>query len=58
MKKQGFNDKLSEKLGAKNGKKKQSLASRRKESEGMEESMGKKKYAAVKSMDKGYRKKK
>lgn len=58
MKKQGYNDKLDEKLGAKNGKKKQSLASRRKESEGMEKAMGRKKYASVKTMDKGSRKKK
>jgi hypothetical protein len=58
MKKQNYNDKLDEKLGSKNGKKKQSLASRRKESEGTEKAMGRKKYASVKTMDKGSRKKK
>ena len=57
MKKQGYNDRLDEKLGAKNGKKKQSLKSRRDESKGMEKAAGKRAYAAVKSMDKNRRKK-
>ena len=52
-KKQGYNSRLDESMGEKNkGKKKQSLRSRRKESEGMEKSMGKKKYSGDKSMDK------
>lgn len=58
MKKQGYNARLDESLGARNkGKKKQSLKSRRKESEGMEEAMERRKYSAAKSMDKGKRKK-
>ena len=52
MKKQGYNSRLDEKLGAKNGKKKQSLKDRRDESKGMEKSMGKKAYSSVKTMDK------
>lgn len=56
---QGFNDKLDESLGIRNpGRVVQSFKARRAESEGMERSMGRKKYAAVKSMDKGSRKKK
>ncbi len=55
-KKQGDNARLDESMGARNGKKKQSLASRRKESEGTEKSMGRRKYAAVGTMDKGNRK--
>ena len=38
-KKQGDNARLDESMAARNGKKKQSLASRRKESEGTEKSM-------------------
>jgi len=49
---QGYNARLDESLGARNGKKKQSLASRRKESKGMEKSMGKRPYSGVKTMDK------
>ena len=56
-KKQGDNARLDESMAARNGKKKQSLASRRKESEGTEKSMGRRKYAAVSTMDKGNRKK-
>ena len=53
-KKQGYNARLDESLGARNKTKgKQSLKSRRKESEGMEKSMGRRKYAAVATMDKG-----
>ena len=55
-KKQGYDDRLDESLGARHGKKSQSFASRRKESEGMEKAMGRRKYAAVKTMDKGKRK--
>ena len=58
-KKQGYNARLDESLGERNKTKgKQSLASRRKESEGMEKAMKRRKYAAVSTMDKGGRKKK
>jgi hypothetical protein len=58
MKKQGYNDKLDESLGARNkGKKKQSLKDRRDESKGMEKAKGRRAYAAVKTMDKNKRKK-
>jgi len=43
---------LDESLGARNRKTKGKLASRRRESEGMEKEMGRRKYAAVKTMDK------
>ena len=56
-KKQGYDDILDESLGARHGKKSQSYKARRKESEGMEKAMGRRKYAAVKTMDKGRRKK-
>ena len=56
-KKQGYNARLDESLGARHGKKSQGLKSRRKESEGMEKAMGRRKYAAVKTMDKNRRKK-
>ena len=56
-KKQGYNARLDESLGARHGKKSQSLKSRRKEAEGMEKAMGRRKYAAVKSMDRNKRKK-
>tara|TARA_R110000803_G_scaffold150174_1_gene215589 strand:+ start:1660 stop:2493 length:834 start_codon:yes stop_codon:yes gene_type:complete len=49
MKKQGYNARLDDSLGAKNGKKKQSMKSRRDESEGMEESKGNKKFSGNKS---------
>jgi len=50
-KKQGYKDRLDESLGARSkGKKKQSLRSRRKESEGMEKAMGKGKFSGSKSM--------
>jgi hypothetical protein len=53
-KKQGYNARLDESLGARNKTKgKQSLKSRRKESEGMEKAKGRRKYAAVGTMDKG-----
>ena len=42
----------------KESKKKQSRKSRRDESKGMEKASGKRAYAAVKTMDKGSRKKK
>jgi hypothetical protein len=54
VKKQGYNDRLDESLGARNKTKgKQSLKSRRKESEGMEKASGKRKYGAVKKMSGG-----
>jgi|TARA_R100000900_G_C3289355_1_gene155402 hypothetical protein len=46
----GYNARLDDSLGARNGKKSQSLKSRRHESEGMEKAMGKRKYSADKSM--------
>ena len=42
--KQGYNARLDDSLGAKHGKKSQSMKSRRDESEGMEKSMGKRKF--------------
>ena len=56
-KKQGYNDRLDESLGARRGKKSQSFKARRDESKGMEKSMGRRAYAAVKTMDKNKRKK-
>ncbi len=52
-KSQGYNARLDESLGAKNGKKKQSLKSRRDESKGMEKAMGKKAYSGNKSSAQG-----
>ena len=57
-KKQGFNARLDESLGSRNRKTKGNLKGRRKESEGMEKKMGRKKFAAAKTMDKGSRKRK
>ena len=48
MKKQGYNARLDDALGARNGKKSQSMKSRRKESEGMEKALGKAKFAGNK----------
>jgi hypothetical protein len=53
MKKQGYNARLDDSLGAKHGKKSQSLKSRRDESEGMEKSMGKRKFSGNKSSAQG-----
>ena len=51
---QGYNARLDESLGARNKTKgKQSLKSRRKESEGMEKAAGRRKYQAVKKMSAG-----
>lgn len=50
-KKQGYNARLDDSLGSKNGKKSQSMKDRRDESEGMEKSMGKRKYSGNKSSD-------
>jgi hypothetical protein len=57
-KKQGFNARLDESLGSRNRKTKGNLGSRRRESEGMEKAMGRRKFAAVKTMDKGRKKRK
>jgi hypothetical protein len=57
---QGYNDKLDESLGNTKGKrstKEQNYKDRRNESEAMEKKDGKRKYARVKTMDKGNRKK-
>ena len=48
--KQGYNDRLDESLGAKNGKKSQSLKDRRDESKGMEKSKGKGAYSSDSKM--------
>ena len=56
-KKQGYDDRLDESLGARRGKKSQIFKDRRDESKGREKSMGRRAYAAVKTMDKGNRKK-
>jgi len=51
---EGYNDDLDDSLGMKDGKesdKEQSLADRRKESEGMEKADGERKYSGDKSMD-------
>jgi hypothetical protein len=50
-KEQGYNDRLDESLGARNGKKSESLKARRDESKGMEKASGKKAYSSVKTMD-------
>jgi hypothetical protein len=50
MEGQGYNDRLDEAMGARNGKKKQPMRARRDESEGMEMAMGKRKFAGDKSM--------
>ena len=51
-KSQGYNDRLDESLGARDGKKSQSFKARRDESKGMEKAMGKRAYSAVSTMDK------
>ena len=47
---QGYNSRLDESLGARNGKKSQSMKSRRDESKGMSKKMYKHAYGADKSM--------
>ena len=49
--KQGYNDELDDSEGAKHGKKKQSMAQRRADSENMEKAAGKRKYSGDKSKD-------
>lgn len=50
---QGYNARLDDSLGAKHGKKSQSMKARRDESEGMEKSMGKRKFSGNKSSAQG-----
>lgn len=49
MKKQGYNDRLDESMGERDGKKSQSFRDRRDESEGEEESRKKRKFGAMRS---------
>ena len=49
---QGYNDRLDESLGARDGKKSQSFKARRDESKGAEKAAGNKAYSAVSTMDK------
>ena len=51
-KKQGYNARLDKSLGARNGKKSQSLKARRDESKGAKKAAGKRAYSAVSTMDK------
>ena len=51
-KKQGYNDRLDESLGARDGKKSQSFKDRRAESKGAEKAAGNRAYSAVSTMDK------
>ena len=51
-KKQGYNARLDESLGARRGKKSQSFKDRRDESKGAEKAAGKRAYSAVSTMDK------
>ena len=48
---QGYDDKLDDSLGMKNGKKKQDMKQRRADSENMEKAKDKRKYSGDKSMD-------
>lgn len=48
---QGYNARLDESLGARTGKKSQSLKSRRDESKGASKARGRKAYSAVRTMD-------
>ena len=49
---QGYNDRLDESLGARDGKKSQNFKDRRDESKGAEKAAGKRAYSAVSTMDK------
>ncbi len=49
---QGYNARLDDSMGARNGKKTQSMASRGNESKGMEKSMGKGAYSGASTMAK------
>jgi hypothetical protein len=50
MKKQGYNSRLDESLGRRNGKKSQSMKSRRNESKGMTKHYGEHPYSADSNM--------
>ena len=52
IKKQGYDDRLDESLGARKGKKSQSFKDRRDESKGAKKAAGKRAYSAVSTMDK------
>ena len=54
--KQGYNDRLDDSMGGRSGRKSQNEKARRDESEGMEESMGNRKFSGARTMDKGRRK--
>ncbi|QDP48543.1 MAG: hypothetical protein Tp158DCM1228761_45 [Prokaryotic dsDNA virus sp.] len=51
--KQGYNARLDESMGSRNGKKSQSFKDRRDESKGMEKAMGMKAYSGNKSSAQG-----
>jgi len=51
MKKQGYNSRLDDSLGARNGKKSQSMKSRRNESKGMMKHYGDHPYSADSNMN-------
>ena len=51
--KQGYNARLDDSLGAKHGSKTQDMRARRRESEGMEKSMDKRKFSGNKSSAQG-----
>ena len=51
-KSQGYDDRLDESLGARDGKKSQSFKARRDESKGAEKAAGHRAYSAVSTMDK------
>ena len=51
-KKQGYNARLDDSLGARRGKKSQSFKDRRDESKGAKKAAGKRAYSAVSTMDK------
>ena len=53
---QGYNARLDESMGGRSGRKGQSEKSRRDESEGMEKSMGRRKFAGAGTMDVGRKK--
>lgn len=52
---QGYNSRLDESMGSRNGRKSQSLKSRRDESKAMEKAEHRRAYSSVSSMDKGSR---
>jgi hypothetical protein len=56
VKKEGYNARLDDSMGARSGKKSQSETARRNESEGMEKAMGRRKFAGAGTMDVGSKK--